>query len=77
VHLPQKVEDFVIITVFYSFIYEMRLVWLKMSSDDLKIYTERKQRQRKMWVIIYLIIGTTLGLEILMKTWGGDKNEIY
>ena len=76
-HLPQKVEDFVIITVFYSFIYEMRLVWLKMSSDDLKIYTERKQRQRKMWVIIYLIIGTTLGLEILMKTWGGDKNEIY
>jgi hypothetical protein len=48
-----------------------------MTSDDLKIYTERKQRQRKMWVIIYLIIGTTLGLEILMKTWGGDKNEIY
>jgi len=71
------VEDFVIITVFYSFIYEMRLVWLKMTSDDLKIYTERKQRQRKMWVIIYLIIGTTLGLEILMKTWAGDKNEIY
>ena len=44
VHLPQKVEDFVIITVFYSFIYEMRIVWLKMTSDDLNIYTERKQR---------------------------------
>jgi hypothetical protein len=44
VHLPQKVEDFVIITVFYSFIYEMRLVWLKMTSDDLKTYTLRKQR---------------------------------
>jgi hypothetical protein len=30
-----------------------------------------------MWVAIYLTIGTTLGLEILMKTWAGDKNEIY
>ena len=70
-------EDFVIISVFYSFIYEMRLVWLKMTSDDLKTYTLRKQRQKKMWFAIYLTIGTTLGLEILMKTWNSDKNEIY
>jgi hypothetical protein len=72
VHLPQKVEDFVIISVFYSFIYEMRLVWLKMTSDDLKTYTMRKHRQKKMWFAIYLTIGTTLGLEILMKTWISD-----
>ena len=71
-HLPQKVEDFVIISVFYSFIYEMRLVWLKMTSDDLKTYTMRKYRQKKMWLAIYLTIGTTLGLEILMKTWISD-----
>jgi len=71
------VEDFVIISVFYSFIYEMRLVWLKMTSDDLKTYTLRKQRQKKMWFAIYLTIGTTLGLEILMNTWNSDKNEIY
>ena len=71
-HLPQKVEDFVIISVFYSFIYEMRLVWLKMTSDDLKTYTMRKVRQKKMWFAIYLTIGTTLGLEILMKTWISD-----
>jgi hypothetical protein len=66
------VEDFVIISVFYSFIYEMRLVWLKMTSDDLKTYTMRKVRQKKMWFAIYLTIGTTLGLEILMKTWISD-----
>ena len=65
-------EDFVIISVFYSFIYEMRLVWLKMTSDDLKTYTMRKVRQKKMWFAIYLTIGTTLGLEILMKTWISD-----
>ena len=77
VHFPQKVEDFVIVTIFYSFIYEMRVVWLKMTSDDLKTYNLRKQRQRKMWTAIYLTIGITLGLEILMMTWIGDKNEIY
>ena len=55
----------------------MRLVWLKMTSDDLKTYTLRKQRQKKMWFAIYLTIGTTLGLEILMNTWNSDKNEIY
>ena len=65
-------EDFVIISVFYSFIYEMRLVWLKMTSDDLKTYTMRKVRQKKMWFAIYITIGTTLGLEILMKTWISD-----
>jgi hypothetical protein len=34
VDLPQKVEDYVIITVFYRFIYEMRGVWLKITCDD-------------------------------------------
>ena len=39
VHLPQKVEDFVIVSVLYRFIYEMRSVWLKITCDDLQSYS--------------------------------------
>ncbi len=29
VHVPQKVVEFIVVGVFYSFTYEMRAVWLK------------------------------------------------
>lgn len=67
VQLPQKVEDFVIITVFYSFIYEMRAVWLKMTCDDFTTYTKRKARQKLIWSTVYVTLAVTLALEIFIK----------
>lgn len=34
IQIPQKIEDFVIIYTFYSLLYEMRIVYLKLSCDN-------------------------------------------
>jgi hypothetical protein len=43
IHIPQTVEEFVLICTFYSLLYEMRIVYLKIISDDHSKYRERKR----------------------------------
>jgi hypothetical protein len=42
IHIPQTVEEFVLICTFYSLLYEMRTVYLKIISDDHSKYREKK-----------------------------------
>ena len=43
IHIPQTVEEFVLICTFYSLLYEMRTVYLKIICDDHNKYREKKR----------------------------------
>lgn len=43
IHIPQTVEEFVLIYTFYSLLYEMRTVYLKIICDDHNKYREKKR----------------------------------
>ncbi len=43
IHIPQTIEEFVLTYTFYSLLYEMRIVYLKIICDDHKKYRKRKR----------------------------------
>jgi hypothetical protein len=43
IHIPQTVEEFVLICTFYSLLYELRTVYLKIICDDHNKYREKKR----------------------------------
>ena len=63
-NIPSKVSDFVIISVFYKFVYEIRLVVLKLDSDGPQDFKAKLKRQRIIWTLIYLILSINLFLSI-------------
>ncbi len=63
-NISSKVSDFVIISVFYKFVYEIRLVVLKLESDGPEDFKKKLKRQRIIWVLIYLTLSINLVLSI-------------
>lgn len=67
IHIPMKTSDFVIIAVFYYFIYELRLVKLKLQCVDFNHFCKELKRTKIYLLIIYIIISLTLALEISLE----------
>lgn len=67
VEVPLKVGDFVIIAVFYKFVYEMRVVRLKLECEEYQDYQKRLRRQRIVWSLIYATLILNLVLEFLFS----------
>jgi hypothetical protein len=62
--LPTKISEFVIVTVFYNFMYEMRVVRIKLESDNYDAYKAKLNKQRMFWTLTYLALITILVIEI-------------
>lgn len=73
--VPKAISDFVIISVFYKFAYEIRHVRLKLESSTYEGYRRSLSWQRCVFVSIFLLISVNLFLtvgELLRKN--SDKN---
>jgi|LauGreDrversion4_2_1035121.scaffolds.fasta_scaffold699554_2 hypothetical protein len=67
VHIPQTIEEFVLIYTFYGLLYEMRITYLKIVCDDHNLYHQRKRRQKKAWIVIYLALLLILSTDLCIK----------
>ena len=73
--VPSAISDFVILSVFYKFAYEVRHVRLKLESSSYENYRRSLSWQRCVFVSIFLLISVNLFLSIVQLLSGNsDKN---
>lgn len=75
-HVPYKVAKFVMIITFYKFIYELRVVKLKIQSDSYSEYKRRLKYQKIIWKLIYIAMIVALVLE-LISIYEGNRDIKY
>jgi uncharacterized membrane protein len=73
--VPSAISDFVIISVFYKFAYEVRHVRLKLESSSYESYVRSLSWQRCVFVSIFFLISVNLFLSIVqLLRQSDDKN---
>lgn len=75
IHFPSKVADFVIMVVFYKFIYEMRVVKLKLKCDEYKDYKRQLKCQRCIWTGFYVILSLRLAFELVASFFSSEDRS--
>ena len=72
IKIPSTISDFVIVAVFYQFIYQLRIVRLRLECNSFPEFKRKLNWQRIIWFLIYGILSVNLILDIAEQTHSQD-----
>lgn len=74
--IPERIGQSAIVAIFFTVMYEMRIVKIKLECDEFYSFKKRLARQRCYWFLIYILIATSLVLNIFNDAGTTDVIDV-